>query len=200
MRVFPNLLIVFGVIGLLHRLFLQRMEAWFQDIFLIKLEKFYSRVLRFALRGKNLLLFFGGTIALLVITIMLFFSRMPDITLFPDADPNYINIVVALPIGTDITGTDDFVNNLEDDFIEFFAPYKNENGVPIVESILTTVGRGDPMDFSAGAKPNHAIITVSFIDYELRGDENNTSVMMSGLSRSVISLSASFFGMYLRFI
>ncbi len=186
MRILANLLILFGIIGITHRLFLQRMEAWFQDIFLIKLEKFYSRALRFALRGKNLLLFFGGTIALLVITIMLFFSRMPDITLMPDADPNYINIVVALPIGTDITRTNDFVNDLEDDIIDFFAPYKNDNGVPIVESILTTVGRGDPMDFSAGTKPNQAIITISFIDFEFRGDENNTSVMMNSLSNQVM--------------
>jgi multidrug efflux pump subunit AcrB len=186
MRILANILILFGIIGITHQLFLQRMEAWFQDTFLIKLERFYSRALRFALRGKNLLFFFFGTIALLVITIMLFFSRTPDITLFPDADPNYINIVVALPIGTDITATNDFVNILEDDIIDFFAPYKNVNGVPIVESILTTVGRGDPMDFSAGAKPNQAIITVSFIDYELRGDENNTSMMMSSLSNQVM--------------
>jgi multidrug efflux pump len=185
-RILANILILFGIIGLMHRLFLQRMESWFQDIFLIKLEKFYSRVLRFALRGKNLLLFFGGTITLLIITIMLFFSSMPDITLFPDADPNYVNVVIALPIGTDITGTNDFVNTLEDDIIEFFKPYKNEKEEAIVESILTTVGRGDPMDFSGGNKPNQAILTISFIDYELRGDENNTSAMMSGLSNHIL--------------
>ena len=184
-KVLPNLLILFGFIGVLHKLFLQRMEAWFQDIFLVKLEKLYSRALRYALKGKKLLVFFFGTIALLVITIMLFFSRMPDITLFPDADPNYVNIVVALPTGTDITRTNDFVHTLEDDIIEYFVPYKNENNLPIVESVLTTVGKGDPMDFSAGAKPNQAIITVSFIDFELRGDENNTSLMMRNLSEEI---------------
>jgi multidrug efflux pump subunit AcrB len=184
-RIFPNLLILFGIIGLLHVLFLRRMESWFQDIFLVKLESAYSRALRFALRGKNLLLFFGGTVALLIITVMLFFSRMPDVTLFPDADPNYVNVVVALPIGTDITGTNDFVHILEDDIIDFLKPYKNEEGEPIVESILTTVGKGDPMDFSGGAKPNEAILTVSFIDYEIRGDENNTSEIMRHLSEHV---------------
>lgn len=184
-RVFPNILILFGIIGVLHVLFLRRMESWFQDIFLVKLERVYSRALRFALRGKNLLLFFFGTLALLIITLMLFFSRMPDITLFPDADPNYVNVVVALPIGTDITGTNDFVHTLEDDIIEYLAPYKNESGEPIVESILTTVGKGDPMDFSGGAKPNQAILTISFIDYEFRGDENNTSVIMRKLSEHI---------------
>lgn len=181
-RIFPNLLILFGIIGLLHVLFLRRMESWFQDIFLVKLESVYSRALRFALRGKNLLLFFGGTVALLIITVMLFFSRMPDITLFPDSDPNYVNVVIALPVGTDITGTNDFVHIMEDDIIDYLKPFKNKEGEPVVESVLTTVGKGDPMDFSGGAKPNQAILTISFIDYEFRGDENNTSDIMRNLS------------------
>ncbi len=183
--VFGNLLIIFGVIGVLHVLFLRRMESWFQEIFLVKLERLYSRAIRFALRGKNLLFFFFGTLALLVITVLLFFSRMPDVTLFPDADPNYINIVAKLPVGTDITGTNEFIHQLEDDIIEFLEPYKNEANEPITESVLTTVGKGDPMDFSAGGKPNEAIITVSFIDYEFR-DNVNTSEIMQQLSQRIM--------------
>lgn len=176
-KMFGNLLVLFGFIGIIHQLFLRRMEAWFQDIFLVKLENIYSRSLKFALRGKNLILFFGGTIALLILTIVLFFSRMPDVVLFPDADPNYINIVCELPVGTDISGTNSFMEEFENDAIKFFEPYKNEQDSAIVESILTTVGKGDPMDFSAGAKPNQAIITVSFIDYDLRGDVNTSDMM-----------------------
>lgn len=185
-RIVPNLLIVFGTLGVLHQLFLRRMESWFQDIFLVRLEKLYSRALKFALRGRNLLLFFGGTIVLLIVTIMLFFSRVPEVLLFPDADPNYINIVTELPTGTDITGTNEFIHKLENDIIEFFKPYKNDQDSAIVESILTTVGKGDPMDFSAGTKPNQAIITVSFIDYNLRGEENNTSEMMHDFSSYIM--------------
>ncbi len=181
-RVFPNMLVLFGIIGLLHVLFLRRMESWFQDIFLVKLEKVYTRVIKYALKGRRLLVFFFGTLLLLVLTIMLFFSRMPDIILFPDADPNYVNVVVELPIGTDITGTNDFVNQLEDDIILFLAPYKNDLGEPITESLLTTVGKGDPMDFSGGNKPNQAILTISFIDYEFRGKEIRTSEIMRNLS------------------
>ena len=184
-RIFPNLLILFGFIGVLHVAFLRRMESWFQDIFLVKLENIYSRALRYALRGKNLLKFFFGTVALLVITVMLFFSRLPDVTLFPDADPNYINIVAKLPVGTDITGTNDFMHQLEDDIIAFVEPYKNEKGEAITESILTTVGKGDPMDFSAGSKPNEAIVTISFIDFEFR-DDISTSEIMRGLSEHIM--------------
>jgi len=184
-NIFGNILILFGIIGFLHILFLKRMESWFQEIFLAKLDKFYSRVLKYALKGKNLLLFFFGTIALLIITIMLFFSRTPDVVLFPSSDPSYVNIVVSLPIGTDITATNEFVGELEDNIIDILSPHKNEEGTPIVESILTTVGQGDPMDFSGGNKPNQARITISFIDYEFRGEGNNTSMMMRKLSDSI---------------
>lgn len=189
-----NILVLFGIIGLLHQLFLRKMEAWFQEIFLVRLENIYSRTLKFALKGKRLLLFFFGTIALMILTIMLFFGSMPNVTLFPDSDPNYINVVSKLPIGTDITKTNEFVEKLENDIIDFLDPYenviKNKDGkldtVKIVESVLTTVGKGDPMDFSAGAKPNQAIITISFIDYDLRGKQNNTSDMMAALSDHIL--------------
>ena len=185
-RILPNMLVLFGLIGLLHVLFLRRMESWFKDIFLIKLEKIYGRAVRYALKGKNVLLFFFGTIVLMIITIMLFFMRQPDITLFPNADPNYVNVVAKLPIGTDINGTNNFVYKLEDDIIDFVAQYNNENNEPIVESVLTTVGKGDPMDFSAGTKPNEAIITVSFIDFEFRGKEISTSDIMRNLSQHIM--------------
>lgn len=176
-RIFPNLLILFGIIGILHQLFLRRMESWFQDIFLEKMEGIYERTLGFALRGWNLVWFFGGTFVLLIITIMLFFGRMPDVILFPDADPNYINIVSELPIGTDIRATNEYTKQLEEDIIELLKPYKNASDSQIMESVLANVGKGDPMDFSAGTKPNESIITVSFIDYEFRDDVSTRDMM-----------------------
>ncbi len=184
-RMFPNILILFGIIGVLHQFYLRRMESWFQEIFLTRMENVYSKTLEFALKGKRPLVFFGGTIVLLVVTIMLFIGRMPDVILFPDADPNYINIVSELPIGTDITATNTYTQKLEDDIIKFFEPYQAQVGdstLPVVESVLATVGKGDPNDFSAGAKPNQSIVTVSFIDFDLRGKENNTRTMMRKLS------------------
>ena len=176
-----NLLMVFGLIGILHKLFLQRMESWFQDIFLVKLERVYSKVLHYALSGKRLLLFFGGTVALLFITIMLFFSHMPDILFFPDTDPKQVNVIVKMPEGTDILATNEFVNILEKDVTAFYEPYNSEYGEPMIESILTTVGKGDPYEIGGGGKPNEAIITISFIDFEKRGDVS-TSLMLSDLS------------------
>lgn len=186
--VFGNLLIIFGLIGLANMLFLSHMESWFQEIFLVRLENVYSKTLRFALRGKNLLLFFFGTIFLLVITIVLFFSRLPDVVLFPDSDPNYVNVLCELPVGTDITGTNDFVKGLEDDLTDFLI--KDGALIPgdtnsIVESILSTVGKGDPQDFSSGTKPNQALITVSFIDFQYRNGYS-TADLMSKMSKAFL--------------
>ncbi len=171
-NILGNLLIVFGIIGVLNLMVLHRMESWFQEVFLVKLESVYEKALRFALKGKNLLLFFFGTVGLLIFTLVFFGMRMPNITLFPDSDPNYINIVSELPSGTDILATNEFVKELEEDIFDIIQPYDT-----IVESVLTTVGKGDPMDFSSGPQVNKALITISFIDYELRGDYSSSELM-----------------------
>ena len=76
----------------------------------------------------------------------------PNVVLFPESDPNYVNMVVELPVGTDITGTNEFAAKLEQDVIDYLKQTRalipgDSNSV--VESILTTVGKGDPNDFSA---------------------------------------------------
>ena len=180
--IFGNLLLLFGGIGIMNMLFLNKMESWFQEVFLIRLERGYEKALRFSLKGWNLMLFFFGTIILMIITISVFFSSSPDILLFPEGDPNYVNIVTELPVGTDITGTNEFVKVMEDEIINFLtaqgAIIPNDNS-SIVESILSTVGKGDPQDFSSGASPNKALLTISFIDYELRNDVSTAKIMQN---------------------
>jgi multidrug efflux pump subunit AcrB len=184
-----NLLVFFGFIGVLNMLFLSKMESWFQEIFLTKLERAYEKTLRYALKGKNLLIFFFGTIFLMIFTIGLFFSSKPDIILFPESDPNYINIVAELPVGTDITGTNEFSKKLENDVIGYLESIKafipgDTNS--IVESVLTTVGKGNPQEISSGDSPNKLIITISFVDYQLRGNFN-TSQIMKELSNHILN-------------
>ncbi len=185
-----NLLIIFGFIGLMNLMILKRMESWFQEVFLTKLEKFYSRLLNYAVKGKNVLYFFFGTILLLVLTIMLFFGSMPNVVLFPTSEPNYVNLIIELPVGTDITGTNDFTQELEEDMIAFLqerGAYIPDDTTSIVESILTTVGKGDPNDFSsASGVPNKALMTVSFIDFDLRGDIS-TAELMEAISKRFVN-------------
>ena len=166
-----NLLILFGLLGLFYHTLLHKAESWFQDIFLSKLENFYERLLRFSLKGKNPLWFFIGIVFFLIFTIAFYGSSKPKVLLFPENDPNYINMVVELPKGTDITGTNDFMKNLEDSIINFLQPDSS-----IVESVLTTVGKGNPEDFSGGTKPNEGLITISFVDYQFRNGRSTSDI------------------------
>jgi len=179
-RVLPNILIIFGLIGVLNLVFFEKQQIRFQTAFLSWLEKFYEKAIRFSLRKRNPLWFFLGTFGLLFFAIILMGIRKPPVLFFPDNDPNYVNVICELPIGTDITATDKFVSGLENDIMRILEPNKD-----IVESILTTVGKGDPNDFSTGAQPQKALITINFIDYQKR-DGVNTSGIMRTITDSVI--------------
>jgi multidrug efflux pump subunit AcrB len=47
------------------------------------------------------------------------------------------------------------------------------------------VGKGDPSDFSSGAQPQKALITISFLKYQER-DGKNTAVIMRNLTEKVV--------------
>jgi multidrug efflux pump len=179
-RVFPNLLIIFGLIGVLNLAYFQNQQIKFQNVFLEWLEKFYEKGLRYALRRRNPLWFFLGAFGLLIFAIVLMGVRQPEVLFFPDNDPNYINIICELPIGTDIRTTDKFVTKLEKDIDKILEPDSS-----IVESVLTTVGKGDPEDYSSGPQPQKALITISFVDFLLRNGRN-TSDIMRDLTEQVV--------------
>jgi multidrug efflux pump subunit AcrB len=157
-----TLAMIFGIIGLLNALFFHKAEDWFQNVFLDWLDGVYSKFLRFALRKWNPVFFFIGTFMLLVFAIGFFQARDVNVEFFPDNEPSYINIVAELPIGTDVTATNAFMKELEEDVNGIIEPYRD-----IVKSVLTTVGVGNDQ-FEAGNKPNEALTTVSFVEYEFR--------------------------------
>ncbi len=174
-----TLAMIFGVIGLLNALLFHKAEAWFQDVFLVWLDSIYSKILTFALRRWNPVLFFIGTFFLLIFAIVFFSARDVNVTFFPENDPSYINIVAELPIGTDVTATNEFMKELESDVEEVIEPYRR-----IVKSVLTTVGVGND-EFEAGNKPNEALTTVSFVEYEYR-EGISTSGILRELSDNLL--------------
>jgi multidrug efflux pump subunit AcrB len=164
----------------LNVLFFHRAQYLFQNVFLVRLENGYLKLLEFALRGKNPLKFFVGAIVTLILVVIFLGLRQPDILFFPDNDPDYINVRAELPVGTDIQATDSVMRIVEDDIIEYMEPHSK-----IVESVLTTVGSGAGEGITAGGTPNLGLTTVSFVDYEFRGGVN-TSDIMAGLSDTLI--------------
>src|SRR5690606_5712374 len=62
----------------------------FQDKILPALENAYNKFIRFSLKGKNPLFFFGGTFVLLIFSIVLLGIVKPKVEFFPSGDPIYI--------------------------------------------------------------------------------------------------------------
>jgi multidrug efflux pump len=161
-----SLLLLFALIGLANLLFLNRMGKWFYDHFLVWLDHNYSAVLNYFLRGKHPYIVLAGAFFLLFFTIFLMGVRKPKVEFFPEMNPQYINVLVRLPVGTDINATNKFMTGLEDKVFQLMEPYK-----PIIKSVLTTVGngaRGENEAFDISETPNKGLVTVTFVDYELR--------------------------------
>jgi len=176
-----NILMILAIIIFLNVIYFQRAQYLFQNVFLVRLENAYLKLLEFALRRKNPVKFFIGTFVTLILVVMFLGARKPDVLFFPDNDPDYINVRAEMPVGTDIKATDSLMNIVEEDIIEYLDPYSK-----VVESVLTTVGSGAAEGFvTAGDSPNVGLTTVSFVDFEFRGDVN-TSEIMAGLSDELI--------------
>lgn len=170
-----NLFIALALLTLLNVFFFVPASRKFQNNYLPRLEAQYSRVVAFALRGKNPRWFFGGAVATLFISIALMIIFPPKVIYFPVNVPKYINVFIEFPVGTDIEETDKFTRTIEDKVIELVKPYDK-----IVESIIGNVGQGtgdpnDPSNIGQADTPNKARITVNFVDFKYRdGIDTNT--------------------------
>lgn len=164
-----------GVLFMLLNVYLlYGLARWFRVVFLRKLENFYDRFIRFSLRGKNPYWFLVGTVLMLFATIAFLGARSPKVEFFPDNEPQYINIIAELPIGTSIHATDSTMKVIENDLDKVLAPYQK-----VIESVLTTVGEGvsKENEFATGNTPNKGQITVKFVDYKERRGISTFDIM-----------------------
>ncbi len=178
-----NLLVLFAIIGLINVLFLFKLSHWFKDIFLEKLENAYLHTIEFTLSGRKPLWIFIGMFFLLVGSMMFYAWRSPKIDFFPENQPQYINIAVTFPEGTDIGATNRFMLSMEQDVKKLVNPYEK-----YLESLQLTVGKGSnaEREMAIGDTPNKGILSVRFIDEEFRTDIN-TSEIMKQLNDSLIN-------------
>jgi multidrug efflux pump subunit AcrB len=176
---FGNLLIFFGLMSLLNYYVLYPGTMRFQEKFLPWLDRIYGQFLTFVMTGKRPLKFILGTIGLLFFSIFLMVIFPPKVEFFPENDPNYVNIFISHPIGTDIKITNETTIKVEKDINKILEKYSNkdtEAGIPkneqIIKSIISQVGEGtsDPAQGVAmGNTPNKARITVNFNEFQFRG-------------------------------
>lgn len=173
--VFGNFLLLLALCILAFTYFLEPVSFWFQNKALPRVEKLYEKSLYAALEGKRPLLITLGTVFLMIFSIGFYFSTNPKMVDFPVNEPNYINVFVEVPLGTDVKATDSITRVVESRLGEILEPYDE-----LVESVVTNVGAetASQNEFGSGGgnTPNKARITVSFVEYEFRGGVETTAI------------------------
>jgi len=183
MKVLGGLLIILIVLIILNIFVLFSLVSWFQNTFLEKMEVFYLNLLNSTLKGKRPIMILIGTFVLFVAVLGFFNLRKPRIELFPINEPTFINITAELPVGYDISATNQFMYQLEDRIFKIIKPVKKD-----IKSVLTTIGKGVKGENEIGTSgdtPTKGMITVTFVDFEDRINKN-TSEIMKLISNEII--------------
>lgn len=184
---FGSLMLATAMIILINTYILTPGARVFQERILPVLERFYENVLRFALKGYRPILFVVGTLLLLFMSMGLLQKFPPKVEFFPSNEPQYVNVFIDMPIGTDIEFTNEITKKIESNIIRTISKdeylYEDENGEQknfLVESVIGQVGKGtsDPMQGpSMGNTPHKARVTVSFVKFQDRRGINTSDVM-----------------------
>lgn len=184
--IFGNISLFIGVSGILNVYVLNPGTKRLQNTILPKLEEYYKRFLSFALIGKRPYLFLGGTFFLLIGSLMLFGVFPPKVEFFPINEPQYLNIFIEKPIGTDIEETNRTALELEKRVIAIldddkYHIEKDGERIPfLIESVIGQVGDGasDPAQgFSQANTPHKARITVQFVKFQDRKGVGTSDVL-----------------------
>ena len=165
------------IISIVNRYYLTPVGNWFMNKIMPKIEESYAKFLKYALSGWKPGFFLIGIILFFVFTLGFFAANTPPIVFFPDSQPNYVNVYVETPLGTDIEKTNKITKKLEARILPAIAKYS-----AIVEAVLAQVGEktADPNEGpQSGSSPNKGRITISFFEYEKR-------VFLSDVSTSQI--------------
>ncbi|MEX2596634.1 MAG: efflux RND transporter permease subunit [Salibacteraceae bacterium] len=183
-----NIFIISGVLVLTTKFILTPGTNYFQQKLIPSIETFYERTLNHVFRRKNPIKYFAGTLVLLVLSIFLLKAFMPKVVFFPSNMPNYINVFIEAPIGTDIEEVNEITKSIEGKIIDYASQFEEttqKNGIAyktnfLIESIIAQVGAGtsDPNEGpSMASTPHKARITVSFVQFQHRRGENTAEIM-----------------------
>ena len=186
-----NIMLIAGLMGLLNTYVLYPASVSFQNSFLPWLENIYEKFLRFALAGKRPWVFFFGTAMLFVVAILLLGAFPPKVEFFPANEPQFLNVFITKPIGTDLEETNRIAQEIEAEIFEFVAedrwkrpnPETGELESYMVNSIIGQVGNGtsDPNDGpDLGNTPQKARISINFVKFQERRGQS-TKVILNAL-------------------
>ena len=193
-----NLFLIIAGLILLNRFVLYPGTLWFQHKMLPKIEAIYQKFLAWVLHKKRPVWIILGTFFTLILSFILTGIFPPKVLFFPENQPNYINVFVELPVGTNIAQTnkttlaikeaiDKVLNSPIDkgDTVSYYQVADIEikdtiiTKTPFVSSIIEQVGKGtsDPnAGPSFGETPHKSRITVSFCEFSHRKGLNTSNV------------------------
>ncbi|MBD3637467.1 MAG: efflux RND transporter permease subunit [Crocinitomicaceae bacterium] len=172
-----NIMIIVGIMIVFTIFALNPATKWFQGKFLPILESFYERVLKYALKDRRPVFFFIGMFILLFLSFGIVGAFAPKVLFFPENQPNYVNIFIQHPIGTDIKVTNKTTLEVERILTEEILKEEIADtvGKPrkewIIQSLISQVGEGtsDPAQgIVMGNTPHKARITINFAEFKYR--------------------------------
>ena len=164
-----------GVLTLVNYFVLRPASLAFQNSVVPWMENVYNMFIRFALKNVMPYLIFAGTFLALFFVVFLLSLFPPKVDLFPKTEPLYVNAFIELPIGKDITATNEISREIEKRVNKAIKPYDG-----IVEAVLTQIGENtaDPNGGPAfGSQPQSARLTVTFVPSDQRGDLSSVDAM-----------------------
>ncbi|MCB9222671.1 MAG: efflux RND transporter permease subunit [Crocinitomicaceae bacterium] len=183
---FGNLLIILGLMAVFTVFALNPATVWFQEKFLPVLEKFYENVLRYALKGRRPVWFFVGMFGMLFMSFIIMGAFTPKVLFFPENQPQYVNIFIQHPIGTDIKVTNQTTLEVERILTEelLVEELGDTVGKPqkewIIQSLISQVGEGtsDPAQgIVMGNTPHKGRVTINFSEFKFRGDYSTGDIL-----------------------
>ena len=193
-----NLSLIIAGLVILNGFVFSPGTLWFQNSFLPRLEFGYQKFLKLVLYKKRPIWVILGTFFTLILSFILTGLFPPKVLFFPENQPNYINVFVELPVGTNISETNAATVSITKEISRVLSqPISNIDSLsyldasdievinnktiitPFVESIIEQVGKGtsDPNSGpSFGETPNKARITISFCEFSHRKGLNTSKV------------------------
>ncbi len=196
-RALGSLMVFTAIMLWVYRLFLRKWANNFQTKTLVKLERFYERVLRWALSGwKPYVLSFGAFLLLMIAFITFGISlstQRTKVEFFPDNIPNQIIVYIEYPEGTAIEKTNAITKEIEKRVYKVLddSQYKDGSHNFMVESAVSQVGEGagNPQTDggSAAEMPHKAKITASMREFKYRRGEDS-ELLRQKVQKSLVGI------------
>jgi multidrug efflux pump len=177
-RILGSVMVFTAIMLWVYRFILRKMANHFQTKILTRLERFYEKALKIALKGWRPYIIIIGTFMLLLVAFIGFgysvATQRTVIQFFPDNKPNQIIVYIEYPQGTDIEKTNTITKEIESQVYTILNSKENMDGDYnyLIESVVSQVGEGAGNPATDGGSfaemPHKAKITASMREYKYR--------------------------------